>query len=199
MLVCDSIGPSGIDLYNTGLPDACYALETLFFFFFFPHVLRSFWRGHTVCPFGMANWLNRLRAFIIYIVFSIKKKKCKPKQNKNKKVSLCRCVVSSASWLTGNRSLRAEDRIRNQEQRSKLLYSVTHIGLRIAVDNLLQVSHLKIALNMASPEVSIISLINWYFDRSTALCCVSAWSGNVHQDIWHQDRASVNNKNTTPC
>ena len=32
---------------------------------------------HAVCPFGIADWLNRLRAFIIYTVFLIKKKKCK--------------------------------------------------------------------------------------------------------------------------
>ena len=46
-------------------------------------------------------------------------------------------------------------------------------------------------------EVSIISRINWYLDRSTALCCVSV-KRNVHQDIWHQE-GSVNNKNTTSC
>ena len=32
---------------------------------------------HPVCPFGMADWLNRPRAFIIYTVVLIRKKKCK--------------------------------------------------------------------------------------------------------------------------
>ena len=30
-----------------------------------------------MCPFGMADGLNRLQAFIAYTVFLIKKKKCK--------------------------------------------------------------------------------------------------------------------------
>ena len=58
-----------------------YARETLFFFFFFSRT--------TVCPFGMADGLNRLRVFIIYTVFFIKKKNCKIKSS----------VASAASSL----------------------------------------------------------------------------------------------------
>ena len=109
------------------------------------------------------------------------------KQTK-KVIGSLRCIVINTSWLTRSGSLRAEDRIQNQEYRSQLLYSITRIGLSIAVDNLLQVSHLMIASNMVSSEVSIISRINCYLDRSTVLCCVSAWCDiYVHQDIWHQE------------
>ena len=93
------------------------------------------------------------------------------KQTK-KVIGSLRCIVINTSWLTRSGSLRAEDRIQNQEYRSQLLYSITRIGLSIAVDNLLQVSHLMIASNMVSSEVSIISRINCYLDRSTVLCCV---------------------------
>ena len=44
---------------------------------FFPPTTVFLAGTHAVCPFGMADWLNRLRAFIIYTVFLIKKKKCK--------------------------------------------------------------------------------------------------------------------------
>ena len=170
-LVCDSVRLSGMDLYYTGLPDECYALETLFAFFF--HVLWSFWQGHMRCVrlewrtdriececslFTPCSWLRRR---------NVKKKK------KKKKVSgSLSCIVSSTSWLTRSRSMWAEDRIQNQEYRSQLLYSITRIRLWIAVNNLLQVSHLKIASNTVSFEVSIISRINWYLNRSTTLCCV---------------------------
>ena len=114
-LVCDSIRPSGMDLYYSGLPDARYALETLLFSSSFSRVLRSFWRGYMRCArlelrtdwidcerslFTPCSWLRRRR--------NVKKKK--------KKItgSLC-CIVRSASWLTRSRSLRAEDRIQNQE------------------------------------------------------------------------------------
>ena len=43
-----------------------------------------------MCPFGMADCLNRLRAFIIYTAFLIKLKKCKKSSG----------VFCSASWLT---------------------------------------------------------------------------------------------------
>ena len=65
------------------------------------------------------------------------------------------------------------------------------IELWIAVDNLLQVSHLKVASNVVSSEVSIISRINWYLDRSRPVLCVSV-KRNVCQEIWHQED-SVNN------
>ena len=76
VLVCDSIRPSGMDLYYTVLPDVHYALETLLFPFLYAGTPVFLARPHVVCPFGMADWLNRLRAFIIYTVFLIKKKKC---------------------------------------------------------------------------------------------------------------------------
>ena len=109
VLVCDSIRPSGMVLYYTGLPDVRYALEIFFLLLFSPHTMVFLAGPHAVCPFGMADWLNRLRVFIIYTVFLIKKKKCKKIIG-----SLC-CIISSTSWLTRSRSLRAEDRIQNQE------------------------------------------------------------------------------------
>ena len=79
-LVCDSIRPSGIDLYYTGLPASRYARETLLLllssFFLFSCTTVFVVEPHVVCPFGMADWLNRLRAFIIHTVFLIRKK-CK--------------------------------------------------------------------------------------------------------------------------
>ena len=61
-----------IDILCVKLPDARFAQKTRPF-----RAPRSFWMGHIRCAFGMADWLNRLRAFIIYTVFLIKKKKCK--------------------------------------------------------------------------------------------------------------------------
>ena len=81
-----------MDLYYTGLPEARYALETLLFLFLYAGTTVFLAGTHAVCPFGMADWLNRLRAFINYTVFLIKglaqadlAKKRFPKQNKNKK------------------------------------------------------------------------------------------------------------------
>ena len=78
-----------MDLYYTGLPEARYALETLLFLYAGTTVFLA--GTHAVCPFGMADWLNRLRAFINYTVFLIKglaqadlAKKRFPKQNKKK-------------------------------------------------------------------------------------------------------------------
>ena len=94
-----------MDLYYTGLPAARYARETLlllFIFFLFSFFLLPppppppplppgttvFLVGpHALSPFGMAERLNRLRAFIIYTVFLIKKKKCKKKQKKRSSVA----------------------------------------------------------------------------------------------------------------
>ena len=56
------------------LPAACYAREALFFIFFsFFADYGLLVEPHEVCSFGMADWLNRLLTFIIYIVFLIKK------------------------------------------------------------------------------------------------------------------------------
>ena len=60
---------------------------------------------HAVCPFGMEDWLNRLRAFIIYTVFLITKKKCKKSS----------AASAASSVALRSRSLRAEDRIQKQE------------------------------------------------------------------------------------
>ena len=97
-----SLTATAIGLYYdcVGLPAARFARKTRPF-----RALRSFWMGHIRCAFGMADWLNRLRAFIIYIMFLIKKKKCKTN------IGMLCCIVGSASWL----SLRAKDRIQNQE------------------------------------------------------------------------------------
>ena len=69
MLVCDSIRPSGMDLvYYTGLPDGAMAMA-----FSFSAYYGLF--GGATCrmyPFGMADRLNRLCAFIIYTMFLIK-------------------------------------------------------------------------------------------------------------------------------
>ena len=80
---CSECGPSGTDLYiYIGLPAARYARETLLLFFllFFAHCGFCCCLGvgpHAVCQFGMADWLNRLRAFSYLHVFLIKKKKRK--------------------------------------------------------------------------------------------------------------------------
>ena len=122
---------------------------------------------YAVCPFGMADWLNWLRAFIIYTVLLIKKKKCEKSSVASAALSVALCGLPLRS-----RSLRAEDRIQNQEQRSRLCCSITRIRLWIAADNLLQTFHRKIASNIVSFEVLLISRINC----NTVLCCVSAWS-----------------------
>ena len=132
--VCDSIRPSGMDLYYTGLPDAHSALETLCSFFVFPRT--------PVFLTGPHAEMTESTASVHYLHRVLLQKKCKTIIG-----SLC-CIDSSASWLTRSRSLRADGRIQNQEQRSQLLCSITRIGLWIAVDNLLQVSHLKIASNI---------------------------------------------------
>ena len=51
MLVCVSIRPSRMELYYAGLREAGYAIETLFYPFFF-RVLRSFRRA--TC--GVSVW-----------------------------------------------------------------------------------------------------------------------------------------------
>ena len=53
MLVCDSIRPSGMDLYYTGLPDARYTLETGFFFFVFSRAYYGLFGGATC---GVSVW-----------------------------------------------------------------------------------------------------------------------------------------------
>ena len=117
-LVCDtdSIRPSGMDLYYTGLLDARYALETLFFFFFYPRTTVFLAGPHAVCPFGMADWLNRLRVFIIYTVFLIKKKKCK-KKKKSKTIigSLSSSVSLHGLPEADHCEQRIEYRMRNSE------------------------------------------------------------------------------------
>ena len=78
--------------------------------FFSSRVLRSLGGATCVSQFGMADWLNRLRAFIFYTVLLIKKKKWK-------KLSVASAASSVA--LHGlplrSRSLRAEDRIQKQK------------------------------------------------------------------------------------
>ena len=108
-------------------------------------------------------------------------------------------VASAASSVALHRLPEAdhcEQRIEYRTRNSEASCSVRSLASDCGVHNLLQVSHIKIAWNMVSSEVSIISRINWYLDRSTALC-VSV-KRNVHQDIWHQE-SRVNNKNTIPC
>ena len=63
-----------------------------------------------VCPFGMADCLNRLRAFIMYTAFLIKKKKCKKSW-----VASAASSVALHGLPLRSRSLRAKDRIQNQE------------------------------------------------------------------------------------
>ena len=53
--------------------------NTFFFPFSFSHTMVFLVGPHALCLFGMADWLNQLRAFIIYTVFLVKKKKCKRK------------------------------------------------------------------------------------------------------------------------
>ena len=136
-------------------------------FFSFSRVLRSFWWGHMRCVRleWRTDWIDCERSLFT---------PCSLLRRRNVKQSSVASAASSVA-LHGlpETSLRAEDWIQSQEQRSQLLYSITRIRLWIAVDSLLQVSHLKTASNMVSSEVSIISRINWYIDRSTAVLCVS--------------------------
>ena len=100
------------------------ALETLFSSFFL-RVLKSFWRGHMRCVRleWLTDWIDCERSLFT---------PCSWLRRNVKKIigSLC-CIVSSASWLTKCRSLRAEDRILSQEYRSQLLYSIIRIRLWI--------------------------------------------------------------------
>ena len=121
-LVCDSIRPSGMDLYYAGLAAARYARETLFccciLSFFFSRTTVFLVGPHVVCPFGMADWLNRLRTFIIYSVFLIRKKRKKERKEKEKKSSVASAASSAA--LHGlpeadHREQRIEYRTRNSE------------------------------------------------------------------------------------
>ena len=166
-----------------------------FFLFFFSRTTVFLAGPHAVCPFGMADWLNRLRAFMIYTVFLIKKKKKK----KNKIIgSLC-CIVSSASWLTRSRSLRAEDRIPAEPGIAKPV-ALFHHSHRI-VDSSRQ----------SSPGISRKDCYKygkfWGVDNfsyklifrqiDSSVLCVSV-KRYVRQGIWHQ-KGSVNNKNITHC
>ena len=68
----------GPRLYWTARCALC--ARNTFLFLFPPHTTVFLAGPHVVCPFGMVDWLNLgLRAFIIYIMFLIKKKKCKKK------------------------------------------------------------------------------------------------------------------------
>ena len=173
-----------MDLYYTGLPDECYALlkhffSSSFFLFFFFFFSPAYYGLLDVATSGVSVWNGEMTESTasvpaLFIPRSWLRRRNVNKQTKKVIGSLWRIVINT-SWLTRSGSLRAEDRIQNQEYRSQLLYSITRIGLSIAVDNLLQVSRLMIASNMVSSEVSIISRINCYLDRSTVLCCVSAW------------------------
>ena len=140
---------------------------------------------HAICPFGMADQLNRLRVFIIYT----KKKKCKKPTS----------VASAASsWLTGSRSLWAITVSRVSKREPGIAKPVTlfHCSHRI-VDSSRQ----------SSPGISPKDCFKydkfWGVDNflykliDSSVLCVSV-KLNVHQDIWHQE-GSVNNKNTTPC
>ena len=113
-LVCDSIRPSGMDLYYTGLPDARYALETFLFSSSFSRVLRSFWRGYMRCVRleWQTDWIDCERP--LFTPCSLLRRRNVKKKIKKIIGSLC-CIFRSASWLTRSRSLRAEDRIQNQE------------------------------------------------------------------------------------
>ena len=105
---CWSVTISDLQAWTYTILDWQMALcaRNTFFLSFAYHFLAG---PHAVCPFGMADWLNRLRAFIIYTVFLIKNK------NVKKIISGLCCIVSNASWLTRSRSLRAKDRIQNRE------------------------------------------------------------------------------------
>ena len=141
------------------------------------------------CPFGMADWLNRLWAFIIYTVFLIKKKKCKNKYIYIKVIiGILSCIVSIVSFMVYQKQITAS-RGSNTEPGITKLVAPFHHSHRI-VDSSRQ----------SSPGVSPKDCFKygkfWGVDNfSYKLISVKR---NVHQDIWHQE-GSVNNKNTTPC
>ena len=98
------------------------ARNTSFFLFFLFSRTTVFLAGpHAVCPFGMADWLNRLRAFIIYTVFLIKKKKCKKKSS----------VASAASSVALHGLPEAdhcEQRIEYRTRNSEASYSIPSLA-----------------------------------------------------------------------
>ena len=85
--------------------------------------------------------------------------------------SLC-CIVGSALWLTKSRSLRTEDRGSNTELGIAKPVALFHHSHRI-VESSWQSSpdiSLKIASNMVSFEVLIISRINWWLIQLCVVC-----------------------------
>ena len=82
----------------------CPLRQKPFSFFLFSRTMVFLVGPYAVCPFEMADWLNRLRAFIIYTVFLIKKKKCKKSS-----VASAASSVALHGLPLRSRSLRSED------------------------------------------------------------------------------------------
>ena len=135
-------------IYWTARCATRYALETLFFF----RILQSFGQGHMlcVCLEWWTDWID-----CEHSLFTL----CS---------SLRRRAVKKNHWYTSN----TEPGI----VKPVALFHHLHWIVDSSWQSSLQVSHLKIASNMVSSEVLIISRINCYLNRSTALSCVSAWS-----------------------
>ena len=131
-----------------------------------PHAvcIRLEWRTDWIdcerSSFTPCSWLRRRN----------ERKKSKKKEKKKKKKSSVASAASSVALHGLPEADHCEQKIEYRTRNSEASCSIP------PRDNLLQVSHLKIASNMISFEVSIISRINWYLDRSTGLCRVSAWS-----------------------
>ena len=147
---------------------------------------------HAVCPFGMADWLNRLWVFIIYTAFLIKKKK-----RKNKKIKI-KSSVASADWLCWH-THRQERCMAYQKQITASRRSNTERRIAKPVVLLHHSHRIVDSSRQSSPGISpkdcfkygkfwgvdnfSYKLISRQIDNS--VLCVSV-KRNVHQDIWHQ-------------
>ena len=98
-------------------PPPPFFFFSFFFFFlsFFPRTTVFLAGPHAVCPFGMEDWLNRLRAFIISTVFLIKKKNCKKKLKKSSVASAALSVALLGLPEVDHCEQRIEYRTRNSE------------------------------------------------------------------------------------
>ena len=116
---CWSVTISDLQAWTYTILDWQMALcaRNTFFLSFAYHFLAG---PHAVCPFGMADWLNRLRAFIIYTVFLIK--------NKNVKKSSVASVASSVTLHGLPEADHCEQRIEYRTGNSEASYSIPSLA-----------------------------------------------------------------------
>ena len=148
------------------------------FFFLLPRTTVFVSRQHPVCPFGMADWLNRLRAFIIYTVFLIKKKKYK------------KSSVSTAASSVAFHGLPKADAGRGSNTGPGITKPVTpfHHSHRIAVNNLLRTFHRRL-LHMW--EFLRLNNFSYKLLINTPVCFVSAWSDISKRVVWKTETKTL--------